>query len=259
MRKVFKIVLVLFAAVTLTISIPQFILAFPDLLFNEQHTFKNFSVLSDKKIEDDFDKKLESILFKLRKTGFYNEEEKIKIILCHDDGLTNFFDKISLAPVGAGFQHFTGNIYLFNTRIERFREENAKAEGEQKKIIEYSYQAFNMEDILLHEILHKLHADTLGLWNYKRKMPPPHWKAEGFAEYYTYQMKKEEDSNYDFRERIALYLTYENTFPLFYYKSHLLYEYLAEHEQLSFNDIMQDSITEELSFDKLLKWYNQAN
>lgn len=259
MRKAFKIILILFVVIALIISIPQVILAYPNLLFKENYTYKNFTVLSDRKIEHDLDKKLESISLKLRKTGFYNKEKNIKIIFCHDAGLTGFLDKISLAPVGVGFQHFTGNIYLFNSRIERFRQENAKAKGEHQKIIKYSYQGFDLDNILMHEMLHKLHSDTLGLWKYKRKMPPPHWKAEGFAEYYTYQMEKKKDENYNFTERVNLYIKYKDSFPLFYYKSQLLYEYLTEYEQLRFSDIMQDNVTEEQTFDRLIQWYNQAN
>ena len=255
MRKLFKIISILLGVIALFISIPQLILAYPNFLFKEKCIYKNFVILSDKKIEQDLNKRLDAVSYTLAKTGFYERDKKIKIIFCYDNGLTSFFDRISLAPSGAGFQHFTGNIYLFNARIERFRKENSKAKGEHQKIIEYSYQEFELDHILTHEILHKLHSDTLGLWKFKRKMPPPHWKAEGFAEYYTYHLEKVKDKNYDFRKRVNLYLKYKDEFPLFYYKSQLLYEYLSEYEQLSFSDIMQDDVTEEQTFNKLIQWY----
>lgn len=259
MKKLLQIILTLVAVVILTITIPQFILAYPNFLFEERHAYKNFAILSDRKFDADLDVKLDSISFKLESTGFYNQQRKIKVVFFHGDKLTSFLDKISLAPSGAGFHHFTGNIYIFNSRIEKFQEENSKAKGELKKIIAYSYQSFDLEDILLHEILHKLHSDTLGLWEFKRKMPPPHWKAEGFAEYYTYRMRKGKDSIYDFRERVTLYLTYKDQFPLFYFKSQLLYEYLTDYEHLNFHEIMNDNLTEENAYFKLIEWYNPEN
>lgn len=251
--------LVLVCVVILFISIPQIILAYPDFLFKEKLSYKNFFILSDQKIGDSIHEELDAISIVLAETGFYPREQKIKLIFCYNNNLSTFFDRISLAPAGVGFQHFSGNIYLFNRRIESFRKENARAKGEHQKIIEYTYQEFQLENILLHEILHKLHSDTLGLWNYKRKMPPSHWKAEGFAEYYTYRQLKAKDKNYDFRNRFHLYLKYKDEFPLFYYKSQLLYEYLSEYEKLSFYEIMQDEITEEQTFDKLMQWYQKEN
>lgn len=259
MRKAFKIILILITAIVLIVSIPQLILAYPDFLFKERHTYKNFFILSDKKIEEDLNKRLDSISRKLAKTGFYEEEEKIKIIFCHDNGLASFFDKISLTPTGAGFQHFTGNIYLFNERIESFKNENEKAEGDDQKLIEYTYQEFELDHILTHEILHKLHSDTLGLLEFKRKMPPPHWKAEGFAEYYTFRSEKKQDKKYNFRNRVSLYFQYKNEPFVFYYRSQLMYEFLMEYEKLGFTEIMQEDVTETKTFDKLSKWYNYKN
>ncbi len=65
-----------------------------------------------------------------------------------------------------------------------------RAKGEEKKLLEYSYQAFEFDKILTHEILHKLHSDSLGICEFRRKIPPPHLKAEGFAEDYTFYFGK---------------------------------------------------------------------
>ncbi|MEJ7586833.1 MAG: hypothetical protein WKI04_04660 [Ferruginibacter sp.] len=226
------------------------------MLFKKKASYKNFYILSDKVIEQNLQKRLDSIAFILEETGFY-KEDKIKIIFCHNNRLAGLLNIISLSPTGAGFHHFSGNIYLFNTRIKAFRAENAKVMGDDRKLIEYTYQRFELDDILTHEILHQLHSDSMGLWEYKRKLPPPHWKAEGFAEYYTYIREKRKNENYDFRKRVALYLRYKDQFPLFYYKSQLLYEILAEYQTLSFNEIMRDEITEEKTISKLTQWYNE--
>src|SRR5690606_2363307 len=159
----------------------------------------------------------------------------------------DFLDKISKAPNGSGFHHFSGNIYLFPDRIARFRRENLKAQGEERKLMAYTYQEFALDKILTHEILHKLHSDTLGLLAFKRKMPPPHWKAEGFAEYYAFYRERKNDPQYDFRERVRLYLKYKDRFPLFYIRAQLLYEFLAEHKNMNFVEIMDDAVTEEVA------------
>lgn len=259
MKKLIKVILILLAIIVFIISIPQLILAYPNFLFKERHTYKNFTILSDRRIEKNLNKRLNSISQLLAKTEFYKEDENVKIIFCYDNGLSWFFDKISLANTGAGFQHFSGNIYLFNERIENFKKENSKAKGDYQKLIEYTYQEFELDNILIHEILHKLHSDTLGVFEFKRKMPPPHWKAEGFAEYYTFKSEKKKDKKYNFRNRVSLYFRYKNEPFLFYYKSQMLYEFLMEYEKLSFDEIMQEKVTEKTTFDKLRKWYNHKN
>lgn len=254
--KIFKIIAALLSFFCLLIFTSQLILAFPGFLLKEKHSYKNFLVLSDKPVEPNFDKRLGVIADKLAKTGFYREEEKFTIIICHGNGLAKFFNIISLASEGVGFQHFTGNIYLFGARIARFKEENTLVSKEHQTFIEYSYQSFDFDTILMHEMLHKLHSDSLGFWQFKTKMPSPNWKVEGFAEYYTYYQEKAIDKNYDFHNRVSKYLEYKDTFPLFYYRSQLLYEYLSDYEKMSFPDIMSDSVTEEYAFNKLMQWYN---
>lgn len=193
---------------------------------------------------------LDSMTVRLKATGFYNDKP-VKIILCNGDGKSAFFDKISMATPGAGFHHFSGNIFLHPKRIEQFRRENAKVTGEELMLIEDSYQAFVFEDILTHEILHKLHADKMGILEFRRKLPPPHWKAEGFAEYYSHRHKINEDSGRYFKQQCALYLKYKDKFPLFYLRARLLYEYLVVYEHLSFEEIMSDEIDEVNTFEKM--------
>ena len=256
MKRSLKITLILVVAVVIFFCLPQLILAYPNFLFGKKHVYKNFIILSDKDVDRGIDVKLDSITTALNNTGFYNGST-IKVILCNKESLTKFLDKISLAPVGAGFHHFSGNIFLFVSRIEHFRRENAKAQGEHKKVIEYSYQEFNFKKLLTHEVLHKLHSDTLGPFEFKRKMPSPHWKAEGFAEYFAFLSERAADPNYDFIRRIELYLKFQHEFPLFYVKSELLYEFLTEHQKMTFAQIMENDITEDDTFNSLIKWYGE--
>jgi hypothetical protein len=259
MKKTIKISLLILAiALVLTVT-PQLILAYPGFLFEEKFNYKNFTILSNKKVSIEIKGTLDSISSNLRKTGFYDEKAPVKIILCSERSLANFLEKVSLAPVGIGFHHFSGNIYLFPERIDQFREENLKVKGEEERLLEHTYQTFKFDKVLTHEILHKLHSDSLGIWKFKQKMPPPHWKAEGFAEYYTFYLEKGKNSDYDFRDRITLYLRYKDKFPLFYYKSQLLYEFLTEYRHMDFVDIMQDEITEQGTYDELITWYDQNN
>ena len=256
MKKLLKIILFVIIGCILFFALSQVLLAFPSLLFHERASYKNFQVFSDKVIEKDLNRRLDSISLLLASTGFYNRNN-INIIFCHSVRLAGFLNAISLAPTGAGFNHFSGNIYLFNSRIEAFRTENAKAKGDEEELIENTYQSFELDKLLTHEILHKLHCDTLGVWAYKRKLPSPHWKAEGFAEYYTFARDKRRDGNYDLKKRVGLYLKYKDQFPLFYYKSQLLYEFLVDYQKLDFSEIMHDSVTEENTFDQLSQWYHK--
>jgi hypothetical protein len=132
-------------------------------------------VLSDKPIYPDMPSTLDSLVGRLELTGFYNHKP-ITIILCHSESKSAFLDKISMTPSGAGFHHFSGNVFLFPERIEVFKHENSKVTGEEQLLIQDSYQEFEFEDILSHEVLHKLHADTMGIWEFRREFSPPLWK-----------------------------------------------------------------------------------
>jgi len=258
-KKVFKYLILILAIVLFGLAIPQLIMTFPGFLFKKKFTYRNFLIRSDAAIDPGMNVTLDSISERLSATGFYDASESMEIIFCQGEAYTDFIDKISMGPHGAGFHHFSGNIYLFTNRIAQFRQENLKAQGEEKKITEYTYQEFELDKILMHEILHKLHSDTLGMLEFKRKMPPPHWKAEGFAEYYTFLKERKHDVHYDFRERVRLYLKYKERFPLFYFRSQLLYEFLAEHRNMTFVEIMRDDVDEEMAFAGLMEWYTAAD
>jgi hypothetical protein len=244
MKKLSKILLYVFVVLLVIMVIPQLILTFPPALFDEKLIHNQFTVLSDKPIYPDMPSTLDSLVGRLELTGFYNHKP-ITIILCHSESKSAFLDKISMTPSGAGFHHFSGNVFLFPERIEVFKHENSKVTGEEQLLIQDSYQEFEFEDILSHEVLHKLHADTMGIWEFRREFSPPHWKAEGFAEYYTHRDDMEEDSEQYFMQQATLYFKYKDKFPLFYLRSRLLYEYLVDYKHLNFNDIMSDEVTEE--------------
>jgi hypothetical protein len=245
MRRLIRIALIVFALIVFIIATPQLILSCPVFLFQEKLTHNNFAVLSDQPIDSTMPAMLDSIAGALSLTGFYKNETSLTIILCKGEGRMNFLDKISMVSPGAGFHHFSGNIYLFPTRIEQFRRENEKVTGEERELLANSYMEFNFENILTHEILHKLHADTMGIWQFRRKLPPPHWKAEGFAEYYAHGFYNAGDPEPSFAYRLSLYEKYKDKFPLFYMKSELMYEYLVRYKHMSFEDIMREDVTEE--------------
>ena len=125
-KKTIKIGAIVVGFFALLILITQLILTYPGFLLTKSFTYKNYEVLSDKAIEPDLYKRLETISDKLRKTGFYNKTEKFNIIICYNETLATFFNYLSLAPEGVGFHHFSGNIYLFSERIERFKDDNIK-------------------------------------------------------------------------------------------------------------------------------------
>lgn len=255
MIRFYKIFTALFALAVVVIAIPSLLLAYPGFLFDRRKVYENFVILSNQATALDADSTLECIKVHLQKTEFDNPSTTT-IVLCETGELMSWIERLSLTSGESGFHHFSGTIYLFPDRITKFQSENQKVTGEEKQLLKYTYQEFELRSILIHEVLHKLHSDTLGWWNFKRKMPPPHWKAEGFAEYYTFLFEKQHDTAYDFRERIRLYIKYRDRFPLMYLKSQLLYEFLTEYQKKTFLDIMSDEITEEESFESMMKWYD---
>jgi len=252
MHRIAKILGVILAGGILLLGSSQLMLAYPGFLLSYQLRQGNFAIASDKAFAPEIREKLDSLTFRLKQTGFYHERKLLKVVLSHDSALSRFFDLLCLGPDGAtGFQHFSGRLYIFPERILTKQQRVKGASEALRKCLQYTHQEYRWEYILAHEVLHQLHSDTLGFWTFKQKLPPPSWKAEGFAEYYTWRWDKQQDSTYGFGEKVALYRRFRDQHPIPYLQYQLLYEYFTEHEQRSFSEIMELPLSAEEAFAKL--------
>ena len=257
MRKtILRIIALFMGLLAALVLIPQLILSFPNLYLPHRHTYKNYRIFSDKELDPTLNPKLDSMANRLSVTGFYASTKPIKVVMAYDPQWVSFLERLTPAPSGAtGFHHFSGVLYIFPGRIAQYREQTLNSPAELLACVQYTHQRYEWDFILAHEILHLMHSDTMGFWKFKRELPPPHWKAEGFAEYYTFQWDKQRDSTYDFRREVTLYLRYHEQFPLEYKKYQLMYEFLTEYEGLSFAEIMEEEMGEEVVFERLDTWY----
>jgi hypothetical protein len=143
---------------------------------------------------------------------------------------------------------------------------------------------FNMTHILTHEVAHTLVAAKLGLANLPRL---PMWKAEGYPEYVA-MVASRSQSGYSLRTSVARllaadlawlrnaqgefepmrydcvgrsYLKDENddSWHTCYYLSRVLVEYLLDEKGLTFDQLMQPSVTESETLREMLGAYHAGD
>lgn len=193
MRKtVFRIIALFLVLLAVLVLVPQLILSFPNLYLPHQYTYKNYSICSDEEIDPTINPKLDSMENRLSATGFYATTRPIKVVMAYDPQWVSFIERLTPAPEGAtGFHHFSRALYNFPGRIAQYRQQTLNSPAELRACVQYTHQRYEWDYILAHEIMHLMHSDTMGFWKFKRELPPPHWKAEGFAEYYTFLWDKQ--------------------------------------------------------------------
>lgn len=120
--------------------------------------------------------------------------------------------------------------------------------------------------MLAHEMIHCLQEHKYGKWTFNPFFPPPLWKLEGYPEYVARQTMIQREG-YDLKSEIKNYLTRlkksengiievteKHYLPILYYKSRLMVEYLIDIKQLSYDDILQITMSEDEVYGEMLGW-----
>ena len=113
-----------------------------------------------------------------------------------------------------------------------------------------------MTEIICHEIIHSLAYEYLGA---KKYALVPFWKQEGYAEYAANIWSKQQDSTYDFNDRIDIYLDDnfwgENNGVKDYYEAEILVENLMLNS-IGFDSLMSNHTSFEHALMQL-KFYSE--
>lgn len=252
-KRIFKITLLTFLAAIVTIIT---IVLFPQRLFANKMKYKEFTVYSNDKIDTYINIVLDNAMNVVRKSELYDYSYKYNIILCHN----SFYNKIDDKLLGNGpTARATLNNVIIKVRIDLKRN---LAFPTFRKACEV-----NLTNLLAHEIIHCLQANKYGIMKFNPYKHPELWKLEGYPEYVSRQSKLS-SKDYSSRNEIDRYVNLERKatdlwilaedggceVPNYYYKGRLMIEYLMDIKHLSYDQILNNTVSEKTVYEEMIKW-----
>jgi len=256
-KKIFRITLLVFLATFLTIA---FIILFPQKLFANKLKYKEFTVCSNDKIDDDIKIVLDSAMSLVQKSEMYDSSYKYNIILCYN----TFYNKIDNKIFGTGP---AARSRVHNVIIKvRIDSKNNLAFPTFHKACEV-----NLTEIIAHEMIHCLQVHKYGILKFNPFKHPEFWKLEGYPEYIS---KRDELSSerYNLISDINRYINLKSKardiwisseeggceVPDYYYKGKLMMEYLMNIKHLSYDQILKDTLSESTVYQEMIKWKDNS-
>ena len=251
-KRICKIILLTFLAGALTITL---IILFPQRLFANKIKYKEFTVCSNDKIDDNIKIVLDKAMNLVQRSELYDPGYKYNIILCHN----TFYNKIDdkLFGVGPAARARLNNAVV-KVRIDPQR--NLAFPTFRKKCeIDLSY-------LIAHEMIHCLQAKKYGIMKFNPFKHPELWKLDGYPEYISRHTELS-GKDYSLTNEIERYVNLEKKAtdmwileqsgceaPNYYYKGRLMMEYLMDIKNLSYDQILKDSVSEATIFEEMIEW-----
>lgn len=227
---------------------------FPYPLFPHQIEYAGFSVYSDREIPEDFNLVLDEARIRVEAMELYRGAAPPRIFVCQSQRLFVFFIKLAgKRHVGQGLLiSIAGNAFFSETMIGSVGQRNRG--GPVHTRMQGSWAA-----AIAHETAHHLIFSEIG-FNKARRTPV--WKSEGYADFSANLASAKADLDYDFRSRIGLLLdddSWQSTVGFIdrrHFRWHVLVEYLCSVKGLTFTDLMDAGVTEELARSQMMAWYS---
>ncbi|HWN89006.1 MAG TPA: hypothetical protein VNM35_08080 [Chitinophagaceae bacterium] len=256
MKKKFKIffkrtLLTLFIVIA---ALTAFIL-FPQLLFANKMEYKKFKVCSNDKITNDIKIVLDDAMHLVKKSALYDSSYKYNIILCHNSFYNKIDDLLGFGPAARSRLH---NV-IIKVRIDP-KSNLAFATFPKQCEVDLTY-------LFAHEMIHCLQAKKYGIMKFNPFRHPEFWKLEGYPEYIS-RRPQLLSKNYSLVDEIERYTDLKNKatgiwilteeggceMPDYYYKGRLMMEYLMDIKHLAYDQILQDTVSENTIFKEMIKW-----
>jgi len=229
---------------------------FPQRLFANKIKYKEFTVCSNDKIDDNIKIVLDKAMDLVKKSELYDPGYKYNIILCDH----SFYNKIDDKVLGIGR---TARATLKNIIIKvRIDPKKDLAFPTFHKACEKS-----LAEVIAHEMIHCLQANRYGILKFNPFSHPDFWKLEGYPEYISRHTELS-GKNYSLTSEINRYMNLMSKatgiwilseeggceVPNYYYKGRLMIEYLMDIRHLSYDNILNDTVSENTVYQEMIKW-----
>ena len=227
---------------------------FPYPMFPYHAEMAGFSVYSDGEIPGDFEIVAKDARLRIEAMELYDGGADLRIFVCRSRRLFVFLNKWAGKRYAgqALVISVAGNAFFSETGIQSVgrrtggRPEHSRLQG--------SWAA-----AIAHEAAHDLMISELGFQN-ARKIPV--WKSEGYADYSANLSSARSDPDYDFHGRVALLLDDEfwdhslGEVDRRHFRWHVLVEYLCVVKGLTFEELLDEGVTEENAREELMTRYS---
>ena len=252
-KRIFKVSLLALLAAVLTIVT---IVLFPQHLFANKMNYKNFTVCSNNKIDNNIKTILNNAITLVEKSELYDTNYKYNIILCYNSLYNKIDDK--LLGNGPSARTTLNNIVV---KVNIDAEKNLAFPTVHKAC------EVNLTELLAHEMTHCLQANKYGIFKFNPFKHPEFWKLEGYPEYVSKQTELS-NKDYSLEKDINKYVELKSKsndiwikegnceVPDYYYKGKLLMKYLIVVKHLSYDQILKDSTSENVVYEEMIKWKN---
>lgn len=230
------------------------ILLNPGLLYANKTVVDNYTVYHSSQIDDDIIKRLETVTMLLEQSALYDPSFKLEI--CLNDG--SFYPTLLEKVRGQAFAWGFYNKVVLQGKTD-FKNNRVQLNG-------YSW---NSEQLIAHEAIHCYQYNRFGLWGSNPIANYPIWKWEGYPEYVSRQnlgqlnlyenierlLKTTEEDNKNWAIEFA-----DGTIsPVNYYKDWLLVSYCIDIKDLSYKELLNDSLTKDLIEKEMHEWFEMEN
>ncbi len=242
---------VLLFAVTL-LGLLVIIVLNPSLMYANKKILGDFNVYHDNPIDKDCKLRLDDAMNILQTSELY--DSTIKFDICLNDG--SHFPELLEIFLGRAFAlGYTSNKVTLCGKTNF-----------QENYVEVNGLKWNLTQLLAHEETHCLVFHKLGFWNSNPVANHPKWKWEGYPEYVArqqpYQLvlaknieqliegEKKEKDEWGISFADSTITSRE------YFKYRLLNQYCFEIRKMSFNDLLNDTSSEQTIEKQMMDWYD---
>jgi len=236
------------------------IILFPEPLFANKLEHGQVNVYANAPIEGSMTVVVDNALTLVKKSELYDPTYTFDLFFSYN----SLFNKVDGALLGEFVSaRATDNNVVVKVDIDSkrdlfFRTLNKACQG-------------SLTYLLAHEMIHCLQENKYGKLKFNPLRHPAYWKLEGYPEYISRQSKLTSEA-YRLNSEIDRYVELESKAndiwilieegaceaPRYYYKGRLMMEYLMDIKHLSYDQILNDTISEDDVYAEMIEWNDQA-
>jgi hypothetical protein len=225
----------------------------PSLLYANKTTIGNCNIYHNQPVDSFLIFRLKDASEIIKSSELF--DTKLKYDICLNDGskYPSLIKLIFDEPIGTTF--YDKIVFLGTINFK----ENYGLESENK---------WNITELIAHSQTHCLQFNKLGL----RKSNPiadyPNWKWEGYAEYTSRTLTAENNLVTNIDKLIKAENSKNNNWidfsdntgsTLTFFKRRLLVQFCTEIENMSFEQLIKDTTSQDITTEKMMSWYSKEN
>lgn len=233
------------------------LIVFPHPLFPHRRPSASIDLRSDEPLGPSTDQALRAAHHRILAMPLHLPHERYELFLCHSERIYRLFAFLTRTPPftqGLIVSSATGTVVLSAPGIRRMRERTG---GEPA----HSRLEGTLDAAIAHEVAHLQVRRRLGL---RRSVALPPWKSEGWADYSAHRGNLRSDPGGGLAARVAALLDNDawrgpmSSVDRRHYGWQLLVEYLVDVEDMSFDGLIAEGLTEAACRSRLLAWYARS-